>query len=71
MDNFVRKIRCPLIEGSACTDVVGVVDVVVAAVDVLDAVVVADDTSLVSPLVPSGSPSAGTCSRRPGSPLIL
>ena len=38
--------------GTICTDVVGVVDVVVAAVDVLDAVVVADDTSLVSPLVP-------------------
>ena len=31
---------------------VGVVDVVVAAVDVLDAIVVTDDASLVSPLVP-------------------
>ena len=31
---------------------VGVVDVVVAAVDILDAVVVADDAPLVSPLVP-------------------
>ena len=31
---------------------VGVVDVVVAAVDVLDAVVVADDASLVAPLLP-------------------
>ena len=38
--------------GAARTDVIGVVDVVVAAVDVLDAVVIADDASLVSPLFP-------------------
>ena len=52
MYNFIRKIRCPLKTRMSCTDVVGIVGVVVAAVDVLDAIVVTDDTSLVSPLVP-------------------